>query len=83
MVRALDDIRMPVVYWPTYREYGLQLTGSEAMQAIAFCPWCAEPLPTSVRDEFFDRLEALGLETDDPDLPLEFRSDVWWIERGL
>lgn len=45
---------------------------------IDHCPWCGEKLPTSLRDEFFDRLEELGLEPNDLDVPLDLRSDAWW-----
>ncbi len=70
---------MAVVYEPRWREYGIRvLDGGESKQLIRFCPWCGASLPDSLRDAWFDRIEQLGLEPDDPALPGELRSDDWW-----
>lgn len=78
MARNLADERVPIVYLPRFREYGLKVAGSSAIQEIAFCPWDGERLPGSLRDALFDRLAELGLEPDDLDLPPELRTDAWW-----
>lgn len=46
--------------------------GGVAIQEIYYCPFCGAKLPGSVRDAFFDELEALDLEIEDPALPDEF-----------
>lgn len=65
MARSLADSRVPIRYVPKFREYGLEVTGSSAIQGIEYCPWCGVELPASLRDEYFDRLEAMGLEPGD------------------
>ena len=82
MLRALDDERMPVEYLPNMREYVLVIDGP-MVDLIAHCPWCGSTLPDSLRDRFFDELDNLGLEVEDPAVPEEFRSDEWWRARNL
>jgi len=78
MVAALEDARGPLIYIPKFREHALLLEGGPMMHRISYCPWCGEELPTSLRDRFFDHLETMGLEPEDPDVPVHFRSDAWW-----
>lgn len=71
---------MLIAYSPAFDEYGLIIhDGSGSTLAISACPFCGTKLPASRRDEWFDRLEALGF--DDPlaaDIPAEYRSSAWW-----
>ncbi len=79
MTSHVSNRDIPVVYNDRFREYGIQiLDGGTAVQLIAFCPWCGTVLPASLRDRWFDRLFALGLEPEDPRLPEEMKSDEWW-----
>jgi hypothetical protein len=78
MIVALNDARVPIEYLAKYREYALVLGGGPVLEAISFCPWCGEELPTSFRDQFFERLEAMNLDPEDSRVPLDFRSDAWW-----
>jgi hypothetical protein len=82
MVAAVSDADAPVRYLPKYREYVIVIDGPVS-QGIAFCPWCGERLPESLRDDYFDHLETLGLEPESPELPLDLRSDAWWRMKGL
>lgn len=73
-----------LIYTPTFREYSLEYRdGGTSFQLLAFCPWCGRRLPESLRDRWFELLQARGLEPEDPDIPQEFRTDQWWIARGL
>ena len=83
MVAALETAGHPLVYVPKFREFGLLVDGGPPYDHLDFCPWCGQPLPSSLRDEFFDRLDEMGLEPDSPELPLDFRSDAWWRMRSL
>jgi hypothetical protein len=83
MARALEDSRVPLEYLPKYREYGLLVAGGSAVQIIEHCPWCGLSLPPSLRDEFFDRLDAMGLAPGDAEVPADFASDAWWKGRGI
>lgn len=68
-----------LVYNPKFREYGLLVTdGGSSVIRITFCPWCGVPLPRSLRDAWFDALEARGFDPHDDELPEDLRSDAWW-----
>ena len=70
-------------YLPVFDEYGIPLhDGSSSVINIQFCPWCGKKLPESKRNEWFDRLEALGLSLDD-ELPEAYRSEKWWAGDSL
>ena len=84
MARHLDNGEVAITYLDHFREYGIRiLDGGSALQSISFCPWCGKKLPVSLRDQWFDKVEGLGLEPDDPKLPSEFRSGEWWRKRGI
>lgn len=83
MVEAVLDPRIPLSYLPKYREFGFSVDDGPAIQLIAYCPWCGERLPDSLRGRFFDLLDEMKLEPDDAELPLDFRSDAWWRIRGI
>lgn len=36
-----------------------------------YCPFCGQRLPESLRDAWFDRLDELGLEPEDDEIPAE------------
>tara|TARA_R110002096_G_scaffold350395_3_gene543621 strand:+ start:68068 stop:68355 length:288 start_codon:yes stop_codon:yes gene_type:complete len=66
-------------YVPRFREYGIRIVDrGTSKQLIKFCPWCGHDFPDSLRDEWFDRLDDLGLEPDDPGVPEAMKSDKWW-----
>jgi hypothetical protein len=50
-------------------------------QQIYFCPWCAEKLPASRRDEWFDRLEAVGVDPMRDPVPELFKSAAWRLKQ--
>ena len=70
---------MLIAYSDTFDEYGLIIhDGGPSYLVISACPFCGVRLPESRRDEWFDRLEAMGI--DDPlsdDIPEPFRSGAW------
>lgn len=71
-----DDHAMQ--YLPKFREWGIAIyDGGSAVSRISYCPFCGTRLPTSLRDEWFDRLEQLRLDPDGP-LPVDLQSDAWW-----
>jgi hypothetical protein len=68
-----------ILYVPKFREYGLPVSdGGSSFVCIRFCPWCGARLPASLRDQWFDALEKLGLDPYGEDFPEEFISDSWW-----
>lgn len=79
MARALADPDIPLVYNDKFREYGIPVQdGGSSVMLIKYCPFCGTKLPDSLRDEWFDRLDELGLEPESPELPLDMRSGAWW-----
>ena len=81
-----------VAYSPVFDEYGLVLHDMHATAEIAYCPWCGAKLPKGRRREYFRLLEelgfgaAIGRDNDlpieqQPDIPTEFKSDLWWRQR--
>lgn len=80
---AVAEERLPVSYVPQFREWGIDYVDGLSFYTLEHCPWDGERLPESVRDEWFRRLEELGLEPEDPRVPEEMRSDAWWREAGL
>lgn len=81
MIAAVADPRVPLRYLPRFREYGLAIEGGSTIQEIHFCPFCGAKLPASLRDAFFENLEAMEMEPENPALPAELRSDAWWRAR--
>jgi hypothetical protein len=68
---------------PKFREYGIPiLDGGSSFQEIAYCPWCGRKLPESLRDEWFEELERLGLDPSEDKVPEEYSSGQWWSHRN-
>jgi hypothetical protein len=73
-----------VAYNPMFREYGIViLDGGSSVMTMKHCPWCAARLPDALRERWFERLDTLGLEPEDAEVPDAMRSDRWWKEEGL
>ncbi|MDR6976400.1 hypothetical protein J2X68_003088 [Streptomyces sp. 3330] len=71
-----------VRFEPKFREYGLIVhDGGSASREISFCPWCGARLPESLRDRWFDALEARGIDPWEDEVPPEFE-DGRWLRAG-
>jgi hypothetical protein len=70
-----------IAYRAAFDEYGLIVhDGGASYVLISRCPWCGAQLPASRRDDWFDRLDALGLDPAScDDLPTDFKTDAWWF----
>lgn len=53
------------------------LPAGEARQCLFYCPWCGEKLPPSKSDQWFDALEALGIDPLNDEVPDLYRSGAW------
>ena len=62
-------------YFIVVRRLGCRST---IIQAISFCPICGEKLPESLRGEWFDRLEALGVDPMNDPIPAPYQDGSWW-----
>ncbi len=81
--RHVDPADCPdalVAYSEAYDEYGIRVhDGGSSVVNIRFCPWCGAKLPASRRDEWFEKLEALGVsDPAEQDIPIEFTTDAWY-----
>lgn len=78
----IDDKEVPIMFIEKFREYGIMvLDGGSSYIILANCPWCGAALPKSLRMEWFDALDKLGLEPDSLELPIEYTDDRWY--RGV
>ena len=81
--RVRDD-ETAITYSPSTREFGVPvLDGGCSCIGIRFDPWTGRKLPDSLRDRLCDELEAMGLDFFSEERPEAFRSEAWWLERGL
>lgn len=78
----LNDPRDPIEYNPVFREHFIRLNNNSNIITLAYCPWCGDKLPTSLRENYFDILEKEhGIETnlgeykERSDIPANFRTD--------
>ncbi len=79
MAMLLNEQKVAITYTPHFREYAILLIGNgDVSQSVKFCPWCGQRLPESLRETWFDKIWGLGLETEDPEIPAELRTDEWW-----
>lgn len=77
--RCADDV---IGYSEKFDEYGLWIhDGPDGMAnswiGIDHCPFCGRTLPPSRREEWFDRLDARGLDPETA--PDELNRHGWWI----
>lgn len=77
---AIQDDVVPVTFLPKFREYGiLVLDGGSSFLELRYCPWCGNKLPSSLRDEWFDYLEAREIDPESDLVPPEYQTEQWWI----
>ncbi len=69
-----------VAYSPKFNEYGLIVhDGGSSVIAISFCPWCGTKLPKSLRERWFEEVEAQGFDDpSDQSIPERYKTDAWW-----
>lgn len=80
MHNALEHAEFPMHYSGAFDEFGMRLSSAYEYAVLRHCPWCARPLPRSRRDDWFDRLESLGMDPWQDDIPEAFRSAAWRSE---
>jgi uncharacterized protein DUF6980 len=79
MSLALANPEYPIDYDDVVRAYNLRiLDGGSSYLALVYCPFCGAKLPGRLGEEWFDRLEARGIEPGSPEVPAEMRDGSWW-----
>lgn len=80
----LGEGKLPIDYDGRMREFSILIPTSSARQILNYCPWSGKKFPASLRDEFCDLIEAMGLEPFETSThPSEFNSEEWWLVRRL
>ncbi len=84
LVRFVKDESVPIGYSEYSDEYYLR-RGENTILLISHCPFCGGELPPSRRDQFFDELEALGIDFDvfgdKSTLPAPYCNPKWWLKK--
>lgn len=88
--RKFSDVRMMIAYIPSVREYGFRIVELDEpiddqpirIRPFWYCPWCGTKLPTSLRTEWLERLDLLGLDESSEEIPPDLASDTWWRQEG-
>lgn len=82
--RHFAELGYPFRYDDKLREHFVVVRDdaeTELRQAVNFCPICGEKLPESLRGEWFDRLESLGVDPMNEQPPAEYTNGSWWRSR--
>ena len=79
MENLLREGDLTIRYNSKYREYGIDYKNEGSYQIINYCPWCGSELPKSLRDLWFEIIDALGVEPEG-DIPKSMQSDAWWLD---
>lgn len=78
-----------IAYLPAFREFSVPREDGSSSYSLRFCPITGQALPPSLRDEWFDRLEAAGLIPKDAVMesdfvaPEPYLTDAWWRSTPL
>jgi hypothetical protein len=78
-----------VFYEPAFREFTIPDADGVSAYVLNYCPLSGRRLPPSLRDEWFDSLQASGALPVDALPPADFqpppvyRSDLWWRHTDL
>lgn len=75
------EIGKNVGYDDALREYYIVVEkhgdGFFERQMIFFCPICGKKMPSSLRDEWFDALEEMGIDPLNDQIPEDFLDSTW------
>lgn len=77
MQHAVGSKEIAFKYSPKFREYGIFYNNGGSYQVVHFCPWCGTSLPSSLREEWLDKLDQLGIEPDGK-IPIAMQTNEWW-----
>lgn len=79
----ISEGKVPVIYIPQFREFGILIDGGPTLQKMNYDPFNGIKFPPDLRDEYFDCLEQMGLEVESDNIPHEYLTEEWWLNRGL
>lgn len=76
-----ENEKVVVEYDEVFDEYSIEAPGGAGRQMIYFCPWCGERLPPSKRDQWFDELEAQGIDPHTDPVPEPYKTSAWRLKQ--
>lgn len=80
---AIEDKDIAITYTNKFREYGISiLDGGSSRLRIRYCPWCGKKLPESLRNQWYEELERLGIDPDEDEIPVKFKDEEWYRNAG-
>ena len=86
LFELVDDITTPFLFVERFREFGVSRVNGlsrsvrHSFDQLLYCPRTGKTLPVSLRDKFFDEIEALGFDDpSDENLPAKFKTGEWWL----
>jgi hypothetical protein len=84
---SIEHPNVPIDYDDRFREFFVKDAPGEAAMVFAYCPFCGQPLPTSMRQDWFETLEQRGIDVDileasAPRVPADMRDGAWWRVRA-
>jgi hypothetical protein len=70
-----------IEFVPKFREYGITVPGqTTSITLIEFCPWCGTKLPSTLRMQWFERIDELGIDEAKDPVPKELQTDAWYLK---
>ena len=76
---AVENEDIALTYTSKFREYGIPiLDGGSSRLKIRYCPWCGKKLPDSLRNQWYDELERLGIDPEEDTVPEKFNNEQWY-----
>lgn len=74
----MECSKAAILYHESWDEYSIGPRGGTGDRVlISRCPWCGVKLPESKRDLWFEKLEQLGVDPNEGDVPPGFDSGEW------
>jgi len=78
----LDHGKVSVEFIPRFREYGISYADSgRSIISIQFCPWCGKKLPPSLREKWFEEIDAAGIDEAKDPIPERLKTEAWYSKR--
>ena len=82
--RFLHEGKIPLLYIPYLRTFGIRLIHTEAYQQLYYCPWSGKKFPQSLEDIYFATLEKIKVEPYEREkIPPQMQNEEWWVDLGL
>lgn len=76
-----ENEKVAVEYDDVFDEYSIEVPGGAGRQQIYFCSWCGLRLPASKRDQWYDELDAQGVDPNTDSVPEPYKTAAWRLKQ--